>query len=58
MSRAARKNGPAYPDEVVASVRARLGWEPLPVPDRAPEEIMPPEAQADPALVRRLLRTL
>lgn len=53
-----RVNGPAYPDEIIAAVRASVGWVPIPEPDRSPAEILPPDIQSDPAAARRLLRSL
>lgn len=58
MERAVRGNGPVYPEEATARLRALLGWKPIPEPERVPAELLPPEVQADPAEVRRLLKVL
>jgi hypothetical protein len=54
----ARGNGPAHPDEVIASVRERLGWASIAEPDPHPAEVIPPDPLADLSESLRLLRQL
>jgi hypothetical protein len=58
VKRGNRPHGKAVREDVIAEVREALEWAPLPDPERRPTEILPPDVADDPALTRRLLRSL